>query len=172
MWFSVWTLWVVKISQTKLFKPLSLHEHTHQMQTYCERKKSWDGTYNQWLYEWITKVFVEQPLASPRSAKYSLKLLGANEDLLFKYWYLNAVSCFRDSHSQRTCPFLCYIVCMYACILNKIKKKQTNKKKAKLKIQKNRVTHKGLSTLRFLPSKWDYLENSSFISAQDFVKVV
>ena len=32
--------------------------------------------------------------------------------------------------------------------------------------------HKGLWTLSFLPSKWDYWENNSFISAQDFVKVV
>ena len=30
---------------------------------------------------------------------------------------------------------------------------------------------KGLWTLRFLPSKWDYWENGSFISAEDFVKV-
>ena len=29
----------MKISQTKLLKPLSVHEHTHQMQTYCERKQ-------------------------------------------------------------------------------------------------------------------------------------
>ena len=149
MWFSVWTSWVVNISQTKLFKPLSLHEYTHQMQTYCERKKSWDGTFNQWLYEWITKVFVEQPLASPRSAKYSLKLLCANEDLLFEYWYLNAVSCFRDSHSQRKCPFLCYIVCMYACILNKIKK-QTNKKNAKLKKTKKQSNTQRAVDLKIL----------------------
>ena len=27
------------MSQTKMFKPLSVHEHTHQIQTYCERKK-------------------------------------------------------------------------------------------------------------------------------------
>ena len=36
----------VKISQTKLFKPLSVHEYTHQMQTYYERKeKLWGGTF-------------------------------------------------------------------------------------------------------------------------------
>ena len=29
----------MNISQTKLLKPLSVHEYTHQMQTYCERKK-------------------------------------------------------------------------------------------------------------------------------------
>ena len=29
----------MNISQTKLLKPLSEHEYTHQMQTYCERKK-------------------------------------------------------------------------------------------------------------------------------------
>ena len=28
----------MNISQTKLSKPLSVHESTHQMQTYCERK--------------------------------------------------------------------------------------------------------------------------------------
>ena len=28
------------ISQTKLLKPLSLHEYTHQMQTYCEEEKN------------------------------------------------------------------------------------------------------------------------------------
>ena len=31
---------------------------------------------------------------------------------------------------------------------------------------------KGLWTLSFLPSKWDYWENRSFLSAQDFVKVI
>ena len=30
----------MNISQTKLLKPLSVHEPTHQMQTYCERKKN------------------------------------------------------------------------------------------------------------------------------------
>ena len=30
----------MNISQTKLLKPLSVHEHTHQMQTYCEREKN------------------------------------------------------------------------------------------------------------------------------------
>ena len=29
----------MNISQAKLLKPLSVHEHTHQMQTYCEREK-------------------------------------------------------------------------------------------------------------------------------------
>ena len=39
MKFSAWTLWFVNISQTKLFKLLSVHEYTHQMQSSCERKK-------------------------------------------------------------------------------------------------------------------------------------
>ena len=37
-WFSAWTSWFVNISQTKLLKPLIVHEYTHQMQTYCEGK--------------------------------------------------------------------------------------------------------------------------------------
>ena len=28
----------MNISQAKLLKPLSVHEHTHQVQTFCERK--------------------------------------------------------------------------------------------------------------------------------------
>ena len=39
MKFSAWTSWFVNISQTKLFKLLGVHEYTHQMQTYCERRK-------------------------------------------------------------------------------------------------------------------------------------
>ena len=35
----------MNFSQTKLLKPLSVHEPTHQMQTFCEQKKSWDGTF-------------------------------------------------------------------------------------------------------------------------------
>ena len=34
----------MNISQTKLLKLLSVHEHTHQMQTYCEDKKKNHGT--------------------------------------------------------------------------------------------------------------------------------
>ena len=30
----------MNISQTKPFKPLGVHEHTHKIQTYCERKKN------------------------------------------------------------------------------------------------------------------------------------
>ena len=36
--FKASTLWFVNISQTKLWKPLTVHEHPHQMQNYCERK--------------------------------------------------------------------------------------------------------------------------------------
>ena len=39
-WFSASNSWFVNISQTKLFKPLSVHEPTHQMQTYREREKN------------------------------------------------------------------------------------------------------------------------------------
>ena len=33
-------MWFVNISQTKRIKPHSIHEYTHQMWTFCERKKS------------------------------------------------------------------------------------------------------------------------------------
>ena len=30
----------MNISQTKRLKPMSVHEYTHKMETYCERKKN------------------------------------------------------------------------------------------------------------------------------------
>ena len=50
----------MNISQTKLLKPLSVHEYTHQMQTYCEReKKSWDGTFNHLMMEGLDYWLVD-----------------------------------------------------------------------------------------------------------------
>ena len=54
----------MKISPTKLFKPLSVHEPTHQMQTYCEReKKSRDGTFNNttWSQLCNLSIFLGDP---------------------------------------------------------------------------------------------------------------
>ena len=51
------TSWFVNISQTKLLKTLSVQEDTHQIQTYCERKKSWDSTFKASATEMFTRSF-------------------------------------------------------------------------------------------------------------------
>ena len=46
----------MNISRTKLLKTLSAHDHTYQIETYCERKaKPYDGPLiNELIYQYIS----------------------------------------------------------------------------------------------------------------------